>query len=581
VDSERPKPSANAKPLPEHLKESDSSLAITNRTDGVPEIGDPFQDPNSTEKWAEFNTAPEVTQKVAKTDLNKPNKLWYYLGKTSTEARPQYTDNPAIQKHNTKSNFLDTVKPAPLPIPIARQSYPASYPIQPSPLSIPPRTPMQQQQQQQQQQRQQQHLRPGEKPYQYKPRTDATWKSPVYNYSPDTRKNPNSPVAHQPNVVYDHRAVGPQYGHPSHSNGHHQHRPSQTNFHHYSPPQTSSGWKPSQTTGPLPSGIDQYAKGSQPSPYSYHQTVSSNGGRQLPPSQYGQFQGQPQRPVYSPPTQHNTTAQSQLQPHSAAAPLAGILSNPTGTSKPPGYAKTPSSSLSTTHSPLPQSEYLAYVTKYPYLRNAFLRRAKTYVSPYSPDGGFTPEWTSKVNGSTTPIITPRPPSSSGRPAHGLGLSFSAAPPATLPPPRPMPQFQSSDAFQRDMANAPATYSGMPRWESMMKQLATSTASPAQSSATASTGSQPPAPRPSGISHEVPANTTIPIQSYTPPPQSTTPPFPPPNEPQRPIPSPISDAAKSPKRPEYSPISDDGKGPVSKASLASAPQAHLGETWRYS
>ncbi|KAJ4289822.1 hypothetical protein N0V90_011153 [Kalmusia sp. IMI 367209] len=187
-ESQRPKPSANAKPLPEHLKENDASLDISNRTDGVPEMGDPFHDPNSSQKWAEFNTAPDVLRKVANVDFSKENCLWYYLGKTSTEARPQYTHDPAKPQHNPKSNFLDTVRPSPPVIPhFQHRSYPASHPIKPAPVSIPPRTPTQFQ----------------ARPYQYKPK-DAkdmmtTFRAPAYN--PDTRKNPNSPVAHQPNVT--------------------------------------------------------------------------------------------------------------------------------------------------------------------------------------------------------------------------------------------------------------------------------------------------------------------------------------------------------------------------------------------
>src|SRR5689334_21375461 len=104
-ESQRPKPSANAKPLPEHIKESDASLDITNRTDGVPDMGDPFHDPNAEQKWAEWNTAPDVTRRPAKVDFSKENRLWYYLGKPSTEARPHYTEDPAKPRNNPKSNF--------------------------------------------------------------------------------------------------------------------------------------------------------------------------------------------------------------------------------------------------------------------------------------------------------------------------------------------------------------------------------------------------------------------------------------------------------------------------------------------
>ncbi|KAF2180212.1 hypothetical protein K469DRAFT_693369 [Zopfia rhizophila CBS 207.26] len=558
-ESQRPKPSANAKPLPDHLKDNDPSLNITNRTDGVPEIGDPFHDPNSTQKWAEFNTAPEVTQRVAKVDLGKENRLWFYLGKTSTEARPQYTENLAKPKHNPKSNFLDTVKPAPMPIPpIERRSYPASYPIKPAAVQIPPRTPVQSQ------------IRPTERPYQYKPKVEtSTYKSPVYNYPSDTWKNPNSPVAHQPNVVYDHRATAPQYGYPSSS----YHRPSQSYHNNYAPALSySSSWKEPSTGPTLLGGIDQYARSTQPTQYSYYQKAPPNTSRYT--TQYLACPQAPtQRAAYSPTQQHTPGSQAQSSSRSAA-PIANMLSSTAGTSKSPMYANAPpSSSTSTSQSSLSQSDYLIYVTKYPYLKNAFLRRAKTYVSPYSPDGGFTPEWMPKPANSQAPIATSRPPSSSQRPAQGLGLSFNGSIAPNLLAPRPMPHFQTADAFQRDVARAPSFPTGMSIFEQKMKQLASTTHSPSQNNVAASAngvlnGPQLPSRQPSQP-QEAPKSTT-PVQGHPLAPMTS--------EPQRPIPSPLSDASKSPKRPEYSPISDDGKG---RPTLPPLPQITSGETWRYS
>jgi hypothetical protein len=98
-ESQRPKPSANAKPLPEHLKENDASLDITNRTDGVPEIGDPFQDPNSEHKWAEWNTAPEVTRKIAKVDLALP-RMALHRGKAAVHRKScEAKEQPEEQLH--------------------------------------------------------------------------------------------------------------------------------------------------------------------------------------------------------------------------------------------------------------------------------------------------------------------------------------------------------------------------------------------------------------------------------------------------------------------------------------------------
>ncbi|KAF2734002.1 hypothetical protein EJ04DRAFT_437937 [Polyplosphaeria fusca] len=568
ADSQRPKPSPNAKPLPDHLKDNDPSLKMANRTDGVPEIGDHFCDPNSEQKWAEFNTAHEVTRKFAKIDFQKAERLWYYLGKTSTEARPQYTEDLAKPRNNPKSNFLDTVKPAPLPIqPYQRQSYPASYPIKPSPVSIPPRTPVQS------------NIQPSpSRPYQYKPRVDTNvYKSPVYNYAPDTRKNPNSPVAHQPNVVYDHRATAPQYGYPASSNGPSR-QPTSTSYHSYVPPGGyTATWK-ANPSAPIQSGSTHYTPNSQQlPPYSYHQTAPSGTAHQWPASPYHQSQMPAQGAVYGSSTTQPPASRPPLAPR-GVAPISSLLSTSPGTSKPSMYANPPSSpSVFNAQSPSPNSEYLAYVTRYPYLKNAFLRRAKTYISPYSPDGGFTTEWMPKTATSAATASSTRPQSSN----NGLGIGYNGGAP-TLPPPRPMPQFQfqSADAFQRDITKGgtPGPTPGYLKWESMMKQLA--------STSSQTTNHLPKTNTPTNNAPPLSQAATQPSETSTahpPPDKSFTPPLPPPsNELKSPIPSPLSDAQKSPKRPEYSPISDDGKGPSgNRPPPAQIPAMHTGETWRYS
>ncbi|KAF2261656.1 hypothetical protein CC78DRAFT_546481 [Lojkania enalia] len=567
AESQRPKPSINAKPLPEHLKDNDPSLAITNRTDGVPEIGDPFHDPNSEQKWAEFNTAPEVTQRVTKVDLSKEDRLWYYLGKTSTEARPQYTENPSKQKHNPKSNFLDTIKPTPLPIQsFDRRSLAASYPIKPSPASIPPRTPMHP------------RNRPAEKPYQYKPKLDTSSAYRAYNYAPDTRKNPNSPVAHQPNVVYDYRATAPQYGYPSSSpNGYNRQSPT---YHHYVPPGGyTATWKHATTATPAPSASNHYTQaGSQQTSYFYYQPNPPSTSRQLPPFPYSRAQAS------NPHTAYNTSAQQASASQASSisrdgAPISSLLSNTAGTTKSPMYANAPPSPVSTAHSPSSQSDYLAYVTKYPYLKNAFLRRAKTYISPYSQDGGFTPEWMPKPSNAMVPAAAPRPPSNGS--AQGQGSTYAGSGQSNPPTPRPIPHFQSPDAFHRDITKTPTgPTQGYLKWEQRRKNLASSTSSPQSAAPVTSSTSPvaktlPPFPSPPNQPHEA-------LKLTSPPGTSHTPPLPPPSEPQRPIPSPLSDAPKSPKRPEYSPISDDGKGSSTNRSVfPQLAKVHTEETWRYS
>jgi hypothetical protein len=554
-ESQRPRPSANAKPLPEHLKESDASLDITNRTDGVPEIGDPFHDPASEHKWAEWHTAPEVTRRIAKVDFSKENRLWYYLGKPSTEARPQYTEDPAKPKNNPKSNFLDTVKPPPPPVPaFTQRSYPAAYPLKPAPIAVPPRTP-------------QQHLQPTGRPYQYRPKESymSSWKSPVYH--PDNRKNPNSPVAHQPNVSYDHRPPSQPNGQPQYQ-GYHQHRPppaaqqQQYQYHPYVPPQAHAtpNWKASSAnSGPMLNGTDQYAHTPQstvlpPNPFSAG--PASGSPQQLPPYPWSQPTGQGTRPAHSP------TAYAPVGQAPAGRPL---LSNPSGTPNQQKYANALPSSV--VYAPQNPTEYLVYVMKYPYLKNAYLRRAKTYVSPYSPGGGFTEAWMPKIPSSNTASATaPR----TGGPTPPHPQYQGQHPPAGLPAPRPTAQFQSSDAFQRDMQRTQSS-EGTPKWEQMLKQLATSTGPTAVPTSTAIPPSAPQPYYAQPPSHSSPYANPPTMQSA----QSRTPPQPLPREPQRPTPSPISDDGKG---------ADGAPSAQTKSSLQSlqaAPPVHGGETWRYS
>ncbi|KAF2836895.1 JmjC-domain-containing protein, partial [Patellaria atrata CBS 101060] len=130
-DSQRPKPSPSAKELPLHLNNS-KNFNAKNQKDGPPEIDTPFHDPNAGQKWAEFNTcfAEEVRNPFQiKINLDKPLSLWYYLGKNSTEARPQYTGDASKQVHDIRSNFLETVKPPPRPpAPVVRRTAPGPYP---------------------------------------------------------------------------------------------------------------------------------------------------------------------------------------------------------------------------------------------------------------------------------------------------------------------------------------------------------------------------------------------------------------------------------------------------------------------
>ena len=128
-NSHLPKPSEHAKPLPAHLAKK-SQITTEHPANEIPKADEPFLDPQSSQKWAEFNIAriPRNLHQV-KIDCEKPKSWWFYLGKTSTEARAQYTSDLSVKVNDPAAHFLDSTRPViPLPSPNKRQSYPASYP---------------------------------------------------------------------------------------------------------------------------------------------------------------------------------------------------------------------------------------------------------------------------------------------------------------------------------------------------------------------------------------------------------------------------------------------------------------------
>lgn len=123
------RPSANALDLPEELQ--GKTAQVPGSTEKKPSEGDPFTENPKTE-WAEFVVEPPPHNKWQKRiDLNKDKQLFYYLGKTSTDTKAQYTSDTTKPVHDTASNFLESVEPprmAPPPQP-KRHSLAASYPM--------------------------------------------------------------------------------------------------------------------------------------------------------------------------------------------------------------------------------------------------------------------------------------------------------------------------------------------------------------------------------------------------------------------------------------------------------------------
>jgi hypothetical protein len=132
ADFRLPKASANAIPMPT-CRKAQQAINAKRAVDEAPRKDDEFG-PGFV--WAEFHAGdPGRNKGQAKIDFAKENQVWHYLGKTSTEAKAQYTEDPAKPWHNPKGNFLDTLPkppppirapPPPRPAPLAPGAYPMS-----------------------------------------------------------------------------------------------------------------------------------------------------------------------------------------------------------------------------------------------------------------------------------------------------------------------------------------------------------------------------------------------------------------------------------------------------------------------
>ncbi|KAM0713672.1 hypothetical protein Q7P37_010634 [Cladosporium fusiforme] len=161
--SQRPKPSPNAVPMPEGMNKQ--LVSASNRQDGVPNQDDLFtDDPNF--KWQEFynSDCPPGNYRINRdklpkvhVDLDKADQLYYYLPGKSTEAKCYFTDRVGGTEHVPRSNFLDRVAP-PKPTYSYQTQRPSLAAAQPAPRSQPPYNAPSHYQQ------------AHDKPYSYKPR---------------------------------------------------------------------------------------------------------------------------------------------------------------------------------------------------------------------------------------------------------------------------------------------------------------------------------------------------------------------------------------------------------------------------
>ncbi|TPX11894.1 uncharacterized protein E0L32_007392 [Thyridium curvatum] len=163
ADFKLPKASPNALPLPSSRSAKDKINAKKRPGKELPRAEDAFVEGFT---WAEFHTCEEsecTNSEQVRIDFAKTDQVWHYLGRTSTETKAQYTEDPARPQYNPKSHFLDSI-PKPL---IQRPSSTVMGPPRRSYSTInPPYVP---------------HTVKEEKPYVYKPRKNFDYTFPPQN----------------------------------------------------------------------------------------------------------------------------------------------------------------------------------------------------------------------------------------------------------------------------------------------------------------------------------------------------------------------------------------------------------------
>jgi hypothetical protein len=333
--------------------------------------------------------------------------------------------------HNPKSNFLDTVKPPParhiapphrLSNPIG--SYPRSYPLSyPSPYTGAYSTAysptsnhgpngtgtVHRPQQQLQTQAPQQNT--AAKPYEYKPKHEIPPNAPrpfQYGSQPGVPGYPT--IQSRPPSV-------PQYTPTS----------DPTNYDYSTGLSTTTHLQHPSVQPRAPSTHTPSARASSTHAPNAHSPSTAHTPVRLdnsPPYRHF-YQEAEQR--YAQPKAMDVRYKALASPKptpplpTSTAPIVNMLGPAVSTPFMPPSQRGHSASVSTNES------YIAHIMKYPYLRNAFLRRPKTYSSPYATGFGFTPEYQAKLVPNAVKMSQPSL-------SYELPPPPKSTPPATSPPP---------------------------------------------------------------------------------------------------------------------------------------------------
>jgi hypothetical protein len=110
ADYRLPKPSPNAKPMPKSYKDKESLNTSKRQVDDIPRAEDPFVKGFT---WAEFKNHKLLRNPAqVKVDLGKDNQIWFYLGKTSTEAIRKVISWTQFQ--SLPQRYHDSLMPLPI-----------------------------------------------------------------------------------------------------------------------------------------------------------------------------------------------------------------------------------------------------------------------------------------------------------------------------------------------------------------------------------------------------------------------------------------------------------------------------------
>jgi len=413
VNSQLPCPSENAKPLPLELARKSRTTAEDPAVNEGPKPNELFCD-SDLYRWEEFETRKAFRNPAqVKIDIEKPKKLWFYLGKHSTEAKAQYTGDLGMQHNDPSANFLETVRIASVAAaaaaqPIQRKSLSASYPsiwanqhaanascvnYQPQHAKMYTNT-------------QAKAPTPKERPYHGK----YAITDPVH---PDYRYNPR-PVGHHT----DSQSLGNQkefiqsgldrsrnYNDHSSTQQFPSYRASQASMASVAPmaPMMSAHSKIPQAFH----GTPEY----RPENVSTESSYRNSTHNYQRPAPYQQPQRSQQQQAYYP---HQQTRPAPLQtsysrPQAPVANMMGSTPKATGPtidhnpdnrpSPPPQRPSMLSAPPMPTApaAPVPETKgvsYLKILEKYVYLHDAEKARPRVYQSPYAPDGGFTAAYSS-------------------------------------------------------------------------------------------------------------------------------------------------------------------------------------------